>query len=282
MQITIIGATGLIGKRLKENLIKRGNLVTTLSIRPTNIGFNCDFIRAEIYRLSPDIVVNCAALIGMRQCKEQPELASAVNAELPKILAKIAAELSIPVVQISTDAVFAESDGKNLPTETATPDPQTVYGKTKFEGEKHVLNYKSGKIFRLAKVVDGERQVFATLINCVRQKKQVRVSVDAISTPADSASIVESIANEMEKFCQGQSLCQIFHVTGDTYINMFELLIRLVGPKFSSFVLPVNEDYFGTKSVDESFVRGGLETTAIAPIPLATTIKNIQRVLNGE
>jgi dTDP-4-dehydrorhamnose reductase len=61
---------------------------------------------ACLRRLAPDVIVNAAAYTAVDQAETEPDLAFRINAEGPATLARIASELDIPLVQLSTDYVF--------------------------------------------------------------------------------------------------------------------------------------------------------------------------------
>lgn len=88
----------------------------------------------------PDIIINCAAITSLSACKENPEEAFRVNALGARNLCIVARKISAKIVQLSTDDVF---DGKStVPyTEFDTPNPVTVYGRSKRAGENYVKEF---------------------------------------------------------------------------------------------------------------------------------------------
>lgn len=102
----------------------------------------------EITRLiqsyQPTAIINCTGLVGDRLCNENPSLARLANVDLVRFLSIQALENSAQLVHFSTDAVFGQSNSER--TERNTPSPQTIYGKTKLEGEGYVLTASENNV----------------------------------------------------------------------------------------------------------------------------------------
>ena len=142
----VTGAHGFLGANLGHFLAGRGHRVGAARTKTDSPMFD-EMVAAdladphalarEISRLRPDVVVHTAALADHARCETKPDLATLINAEAPRELAKAAAEVGARFIHISTDAVF---DGAVGPyTETDEPNPFSVYGQTKLDGERGVL-----------------------------------------------------------------------------------------------------------------------------------------------
>jgi dTDP-4-dehydrorhamnose reductase len=84
----------------------------------------------------PDWVINCAALALVDACEADPQLANRLNVELSQELALHVARGGARLVHLSTDAVFDGQRGNY--TEEDTPNPLSVYARTKLAGEQAV------------------------------------------------------------------------------------------------------------------------------------------------
>jgi len=84
----------------------------------------------------PDALINCAAQANVDAAEKHPEHAFRVNAEAAGELAKLARAAGVPMIQISTDAVFDGMQGNYR--ETDTPNPLNTYAKSKLAGEQAV------------------------------------------------------------------------------------------------------------------------------------------------
>ena len=97
-----------------------------------------DKIKEQINKLKVDVIINCIGLTNVEDCEKNPELAKKVNENIPKNIAKACFECKIKFVQISTDHLF---DGNSsYYSETFSCNPLNVYGVTKAQGEKVVLD----------------------------------------------------------------------------------------------------------------------------------------------
>jgi len=85
-------------------------------------------------QFAPDIIINCAAFTDVDACETQVSEAFAVNAAGARNVAQAGKDAGAKIIHISTDYVF---DGtKNKPyVETDKPNPVSIYGKSKLEGE---------------------------------------------------------------------------------------------------------------------------------------------------
>ncbi len=135
-RVVIVGASGRLGQAL-EARFSRASTVTGLS-RPA-IDLSCSrSIREALEPLDFDYLLLPAAMTAVDACEAQPEQAYALNAYAPRLVAEICAAKKAHMTHVSTDFVFG--GGKEGPyTEEDTPDPVSVYGASKLEGERHVL-----------------------------------------------------------------------------------------------------------------------------------------------
>ena len=135
MKILLTGSNGQVGFELAKKLSALGEVIA-IDREELDLA-NPDAIRAFIDQTKPDIIINPAAYTAVDKAESEPEIAHLINVSAPEVLASMAAELDIPLVHFSTDYVF---DGlkKEAYVETDKTNPQSVYGKTKCEGEEKV------------------------------------------------------------------------------------------------------------------------------------------------
>jgi dTDP-4-dehydrorhamnose reductase len=146
MRVAITGANGRLGNALVRVFDERH---ITLPLTHTE----CDItdrvkVRAVLAKWRADEVVHAAAIPDLDVCEAEPKLAFQVNVEGTRNVVEAARELGAMVAHISTDAIF---DGeKRIPyTETDTPNPQTVYGRTKLQAEEIVRTMQEHFVFRV-------------------------------------------------------------------------------------------------------------------------------------
>ena len=94
-------------------------------------------IKAFAQQHKPDTIINCSAYTAVDKAEEDKEAAYAINQTGVSNVAKLAKELDIPLIHISTDYVFDGTSTTPL-SEDAPTDPQGVYGASKLAGEEEI------------------------------------------------------------------------------------------------------------------------------------------------
>lgn len=233
--ILITGANGFLGCWIAHTATKGGlNIIGTTRKSFSDLPFKTivtDFSHVDgfyflIEKLRPSVIIHCAAESNTSFCENNPEIAWTSNVLSTQIIAENAARLQIPIVFISTDLVF---DGLTPPyNEQSTPNPISVYSKTKLEAEQWLQNfYPSSWIFRvsllLGKSLSGKNGYTDNLINELSSGKQVIAFSDefrsAISAETISKIILSSV---LENIPFG-----LYHIGSDTAISRFEIANQL-------------------------------------------------------
>lgn len=132
MKILLTGCAGQLGRELKRSLACLGELAACdrRQLDLANPDALCNAVRAN----APDVIVNAAAYTAVDKAETEAELATAINAAAPAILAEEARRLGALLIHYSTDYVF---DGtKPTPyTEDDSTAPLSAYGRSKRAGE---------------------------------------------------------------------------------------------------------------------------------------------------
>lgn len=139
-------------------------------------------------------VINCAAYTAVDRAESEPELAHAVNADAPAVLARETMRARIPIIHVSTDYVF---DGtKAFPyLEDDCVNPLNIYGKTKEAGEAAIraLNPQHA-IVRTAWVLSaGGANFLNTMLRLGAERSELRVVVDQIGCPTGADDIADAL-----------------------------------------------------------------------------------------
>ena len=134
--IWITGAEGRLGSTLVELLKKNTDnkvVGTDMDVDITDM----DEVEQCIKVYRPNIVINCASISDADYCEQNKVQAFKVNALGARNLAAASRGVNAKIVQLSTDDVFSGKNTGHL-TEFDLPDPQDVYGKSKYAGENYV------------------------------------------------------------------------------------------------------------------------------------------------
>jgi dTDP-4-dehydrorhamnose reductase len=137
MKVVITGARGQLGTDLAGICRAAGDDVVGVDLPDFDV---CDegatFELLESAR--PDVVVNCAAITDVDACESEVELATAVNERAVRTVAEACDRFGSRLVHISTDYVFDGTLDRPY-REDDTPNPRSVYGRTKLAGEHAAL-----------------------------------------------------------------------------------------------------------------------------------------------
>jgi len=193
MKIILTGKDGQVGFALHKKLVSVGEVIAT-NRNELNLE-NSDAIRAFIKKIKPDIIINAAAYTDVDKAETEIELAHKVNTEAPRVLAEKASQLNIPMIHFSTDYVF---DGlKNEPyVETDQANPQSIYGKTKWEGEEAVRQHKKHIILRTSWVFSSHGQNFLkTILKLIQEKTSLNIVSDQKGTPTSADALADVTYN---------------------------------------------------------------------------------------
>lgn len=166
--------------------------------------------------MKPDAVINCGAYTAVDHAEENRGIAYAINASGVGALAKICAEVGIPLIHISTNEVF---DGvKTSPyIEADTTRPLTVYGESKLEGEAAVA--ASGAkhvILRVSWVHAPEGKNFVrTMLRLAGSRDRINVVADQIGRPTYAPHLAIALRDIAARLVADSSAPSgLFHLTG--------------------------------------------------------------------
>lgn len=258
-KILVLGSTGQIGTALKKDLTKWFE-VTFLSRNDLDFA-DIESLSAKLKDFKPDFIINSAAYTNVDQAEEFQENAFQVNSLAVEKLSKLANSIGAVLVHFSTDYVF---DGKkNTPyTEIEIPNPLSIYGKSKLEGEQFVeKNCSKFLILRTSGVISKNNDNFVSKIKKLsKTKKELSVINDQITAVNFASYIAEAtskILRKIEDNTENENRWGIYHMSGRESGSWFDFACHaqkinaLSDPK-SSFsqikILPISSIEFNQKA----------------------------------
>ncbi|MGI6496176.1 MAG: dTDP-4-dehydrorhamnose reductase [Kiritimatiellia bacterium] len=225
MNILITGANGQLGRDCQQVLGATHSLCP-VDLPDIDIAEPCS-VRGWFERFRPDCVVNCAAYTRVDDAESNAALCERVNALGPAVLADACREAGAKLVHISTDYVF---DGTrpvpNPYVETDTPNPQSVYGRTKLAGEAPVLALPEGAVLRTAWLYGASGANFPrTMLRLALRNPPapLRVVADQFGSPTWSGRLARQIARLLEDFHPG-----LYHATAQGYCSWHDVAVRFL------------------------------------------------------
>lgn len=139
-KIAVLGARGQLGSELTSLFASPAYELACADLPELDIT-DSQACTTFLDSTKPGTVVNCAAYTRVDDCESNRELAMRVNAQAPTTIAEWCAAHNAYLVHISTDYVFNGTKPLYQPyTESDLPDPLSVYGESKLQGETGVLS----------------------------------------------------------------------------------------------------------------------------------------------
>lgn len=201
MKILLLGKGGQVGWELQRALAPLGEVVACDFDSAGDL--RADFsqpasLRPLLQRVRPGLIVNAAAHTAVDKAEAEPELARAINATAPGVIAEEAASLGATLVHYSTDYVY-DGSGSAPRDETAATGPLSVYGRTKLEGEQAIR--ASGcrhLILRTSWVYAARGGNFArTMLRLAAERESLDVIADQIGAPTGAELLADVSAHAL-------------------------------------------------------------------------------------
>lgn len=197
----------MVGRAVVEHCRAIGDIVSSYDHQSLEIGA-ADRVRHTIETDRPDVVINCAAWTDVDGCERDPECAFAANARGPENLANACHQTNAALITISTDYVF-DGEKQGFYTQRDQPNPKSVYGVSKLEGERRAqfaharaIVVRTGFVFG-----PGGSNFLSTIIERARRGETVKAIRDAYGTP----SYAPDLARRLRELAQ-LDLPGTFHV----------------------------------------------------------------------
>ena len=220
--ILITGGTGQVGTGLM--LANRGRFEVVAPARAELDLLDAASIERNIASRDWAAIVNCAAYTAVDKAESEPELAFAINAEAPGIIARAAAARAIPLLHVSTDYVFDGSKAKPYAEDDPVA-PLGVYGASKEAGERAVRD-EGGRsiILRTAWVVSPWGHNFIkTMLRLGAEREELGVVADQIGCPTSAIDIAETLLTLTERMLDRQESPGTYHFVNSGQASWHDL-----------------------------------------------------------
>jgi dTDP-4-dehydrorhamnose reductase len=238
LDILITGADGQLGKELTRQ-ISQSHSVISLGKKDLNIT-DKEKVNKIISQLKPELIIHAAAFTAVDNCEIERKKAFEVNGLGAGYVAIAANKVGARMFYISSDYVF---DGiKQSPyTEEDEPNPLSVYGMSKWLGEKLVLNFH-GTVIRTSWLYGHDGKNFVkTMLALAQKNKEIKVVNDQIGSPTYVNDLTETIIRLFDK------RIGIYHVSNSGSCSWYEFakaIFKEAGFD-SNLVLPISTEDYG-------------------------------------
>jgi len=177
-----------------------------------------DDLRRTIREIRPTLIVNAAAYTDVDQAEKEEAVAEAINADAPALMAQEAKKIGAGLVHFSTDYVFDGS--KHSPyEENDSPNPVSVYGKTKLAGEQAIQGVGLPHlIFRTAWVYGTRgRNFLLTVLLLASQREELRIVDDQFGAPTWCREIARGTVSVLGRLLSDRGGSLSLPETGGVY-----------------------------------------------------------------
>lgn len=216
MKILLLGANGMLGHASQE--VFQDHECIGWDKAELDITDEAA-VKQRILELKPEAIINAAAYTAVDDCEANEALATAVNGDAVGFVAAAAEHLKIPIVQISTDYVFAGTKKEGY-TETDMPAPINAYGRSKLLGEQRLMAHtRSYYLVRTAWLYGPNGKNFVdTILKLAREEEVLKVVNDQFGSPTYTLDLARALKELLEK----NLAFGIYHRTNEGVTSWYE------------------------------------------------------------
>ena len=236
MNILITGANGQLGNEMR--LVSKASshtfvftdVVEAEGVETTLLDItDLEAVRSIVRERGVQCIVNCAAYTNVDKAESDEAFCRVLNADAPRNLAQAMKEVDGLLVHVSTDYVFG-GDPYNTPCkEDQKGTPTGVYGRTKLEGEQHILATGCDYVILRTAWLYSEfgRNFVKTMLNLTATKPQLKVVFDQAGTPTYAYDLAQAIHTVLEDYVQeqpqqGYSKNGIYHFSNEGVCSWYD------------------------------------------------------------
>ena len=232
----VTGCNGQLGTALQSLLKDKATYIDRSELDLTDE----QAVKSYLEKNNFEFIINCAAYTAVDKAEQEYENAEKVNTFAPLYLAKYGKRL----IHISTDYVFDGTNHKPY-TEEDQPNPVSVYGKTKHQGEINVIeNAETAIIIRTAWLYSPHGGNFVkTMRKLGAERESLNVVFDQIGTPTNAYDLAEAIVAILPQIKKGEK--EIYHFTDEGVCSWYDFAKEIMEQSaLSCQVYPIeSKDY---------------------------------------
>ncbi|MDH8701213.1 dTDP-4-dehydrorhamnose reductase [Dysgonomonadaceae bacterium PH5-43] len=229
--ILITGANGQLGSELRCIADNYSNFIFFFTDIDTLDLTNKDAVSNYVEDNKIHYIVNCAAYTAVDKAEDDADLCYKINVDAVKNIANAArSKAKAKVIHISTDYVF-DGEGNRPYKETDNTNPQSVYGKSKREGEEALLDSNPDSIIiRTAWLYSSFGNNFVkTMLRLSKEREELNVVADQKGTPTYAADLAKAILDIVEYSERNNNFASgIYHYSNEGETTWFDFTNEIV------------------------------------------------------
>ena len=248
VNVLVTGANGQLGSEIR----KISGLFPEMVFSFTDVAeldiTNPEKVAEFFATFRPDYLINCAAYTNVDKAETDLETATLINATAVGILAAESAKAGCKMIHISTDYVF-DGNGPRPYLEDHPVNPQSVYGRTKLDGELLCRqNNPESLIIRTSWLYSIFGNNFVkTMIRLGTERSEIGVIADQVGTPTHAADLASAILTIISSVSGGEKafVPGIYHYSNEGVASWYDFTKAIFEiAKITCFVKPIaSEDY---------------------------------------
>ena len=248
--VVLGGKTGLLGQALCMAMTRRGWTVHAPGRADLDL-FDRPAVEDYLTRTGADILFNTVAYTKVDQAEDEPSEAARLNRQLPLVLGQAVRNAGVRLVHYSTDFVF--NGRKTTPYTTEDqPDPRSVYGSTKLQGERELLalGLPGLLIIRTSWLFGPCKINFVTrILELAAARPELSVVHDQVGSPSYTPDLAANSLALVEAGAAG-----LFHLANAGQASWCELAAEAVrGADLPCRVKPITSDQYPQKAVRPAY-----------------------------
>ncbi|MCC8173111.1 MAG: dTDP-4-dehydrorhamnose reductase [Odoribacter sp.] len=247
--VLVMGAKGQLGQALYKNGFTALDEVFYTDAEELDIT-DSKAIEAFIKENEIDTIVNCAAYTAVDKAEEEPEKAYLLNRDGVANLAWAAAKTDCLLIHISTDYVF-DGLAKEPYTEKSRTNPKTVYGKSKLEGEKAVIN--SNCLYVIIRTSWLYSIYGNNFVKSIRKKAEELGELNVVNDQLGTPTLADDLAQAIVDIIADPDVVDkegIYHYSDEGVCLWYDFAVEIVKQsRISCIVNPVTSDKYPVKAI---------------------------------
>ena len=221
----VTGGNGQLAQSLKDVVNHQDELDVDFQDLPDLDITNKQQLESYFSNNELDYCINCAAYTAVDLAEEQSDLAYAVNAEGPKYLAEVCQKHQVTLIHISTDFVF---DGqKRIPyLETDAPNPLSVYGASKWQGERYIQEVMEDYFIIRTSWLYSEygNNFMKTMLRLSETRDEISVVSDQIGSPTYAGDLAEVL---IKIILSSSTNYGVYHYSNSGVISWYDFAVEI-------------------------------------------------------
>ena len=219
VKVMVTGGAGQLGYDVIKELTSRGYKdIYAPTIEELDLT-DKEAVDKAFEEQKPDLVIHCAAYTAVDAAEENYDAAHNINVNATRYISENCSKLNSKLIYISTDYVFDGAKDLSLTYDVNdTPNPMSVYGKTKLLGEKEALKNPKTFVVRTSWVfgING-KNFMKTMLNLAETRKELSIVGDQFGSPTYTVDLSRLLVD-----MAGTEKYGLYHANNEGYCNWAE------------------------------------------------------------